>query len=107
MFFVVFVLAYPNCFPFQDSEIMVEAEGQRAAQNSSSAPSSVCSLVHSDSTILQAHINSLEQRLEVRHPMHTGEFKMNLFAAQLSALTGTLIMFAISSTKVSAHLRCL
>ncbi|KAF5907613.1 uveal autoantigen with coiled-coil domains and ankyrin repeats-like, partial [Clarias magur] len=48
----------------KDLEIMVEAEGQRAAQNSSSAPSSVCSLVRSDSTILQAHINSLEQRLE-------------------------------------------
>ncbi|XP_026783352.3 uveal autoantigen with coiled-coil domains and ankyrin repeats [Pangasianodon hypophthalmus] len=46
-----------------DSEI-VEAEGQRATQNSSSTPSSVCSLVHSDSTILQAHINSLQQQLE-------------------------------------------
>ncbi|MCI4379213.1 hypothetical protein PGIGA_G00225420 [Pangasianodon gigas] len=46
-----------------DSEI-VEAEGQRATQNSSSTPRSVRSLVHSDSTILQAHINSLQQQLE-------------------------------------------
>ncbi|KAK3549218.1 hypothetical protein QTP70_034219 [Hemibagrus guttatus] len=48
----------------KDSGIIVETEGQRAAQNSSSAPSSVCTLVHSDCTILQAHINSLQQQLE-------------------------------------------
>ncbi|XP_058244028.1 uveal autoantigen with coiled-coil domains and ankyrin repeats isoform X1 [Hemibagrus wyckioides] len=56
----------------KDSDIIVEAEGQRAAQNSSSAPSSACSLVHSDCTILQAHINSLQQQLEnsERHYRH-------------------------------------
>ncbi|KAI5623992.1 uveal autoantigen with coiled-coil domains and ankyrin repeats isoform X1 [Silurus asotus] len=48
----------------EDSDIIVEAEGQRAAQNCSSAPNSVCSLAHSDNTILKAHINSLEQQLE-------------------------------------------
>ncbi|KAK2848085.1 hypothetical protein Q7C36_009767 [Tachysurus vachellii] len=48
----------------KDSDIIVETEGQRAAQNSSSTPSSVCNLVHSDCTILQAHINSLQQQLE-------------------------------------------
>ncbi|XP_017322128.3 uveal autoantigen with coiled-coil domains and ankyrin repeats [Ictalurus punctatus] len=48
----------------KDSEIIVEAEGQRAAQNISTH-SSVHSLVHSDSsTILQAHIKSLQQQLE-------------------------------------------
>lgn len=74
----------------------MEAEGQRETQNSSSAPSS---LVHSDGTILQAHINSLQQQLEVSHPLQTGKFK-DFSAALLSAHTGsnaTLIMFALSS----------
>ncbi|KAI5098195.1 uveal autoantigen with coiled-coil domains and ankyrin repeats isoform X1, partial [Silurus meridionalis] len=48
----------------EDSDIIVEAEGQRAAQNCSSALNSVCSLAHSDNTILKAHINSLQQQLE-------------------------------------------
>ncbi|XP_072551338.1 uncharacterized protein uacaa isoform X2 [Salminus brasiliensis] len=48
----------------KDTELAVEAEAQRETQVSSSASSSPCRHPQSDSTTLQAHINSLQQQLE-------------------------------------------
>ncbi|XP_017547346.2 ankycorbin isoform X2 [Pygocentrus nattereri] len=48
----------------KDAESVVEAEDRREAKGVSSAPSSPSGHAQSDSTTLQAHINSLERQLE-------------------------------------------